>query len=132
MTLSIVIPAHNEEQAIGPTGEALYKVLTAASVPHEILVVEDHSADGTTAAIRRTKWLSRGDDKRVMAEVPIVPGSTKSGAVVRWVSFLIRYYCQRASARLPATVRRYNKWFLRQPAGAREGSLMRTAGSEQT
>ena len=47
MSLSVIIPARNEEKAIAPTLEALYTTLTAERIAHEIIVVEDHSTDGT-------------------------------------------------------------------------------------
>lgn len=45
MKLSIVIPVYNESQSIGATVRALYARLIDASIPHELLVVEDHSTD---------------------------------------------------------------------------------------
>ena len=45
--LSVVIPAHNEEGRIAPTIRDLYHALSAAGVPHEILVVNDNSRDRT-------------------------------------------------------------------------------------
>ncbi len=51
MKLSIVIPAHNEEGCIGGTVERLFKTLNAAEIPHEILVVNDHSTDATLAVL---------------------------------------------------------------------------------
>lgn len=45
--LSVVIPAHNEEGRIAPTVRDLYRALSEAGVPHEILVVNDNSRDGT-------------------------------------------------------------------------------------
>jgi dolichol-phosphate mannosyltransferase len=47
MKLSIVIPAHNEREAIGPTVAQLVDTLQAAGIPFEIVVVNDHSSDGT-------------------------------------------------------------------------------------
>jgi len=47
--LSVVIPAYNEEQAIGKTVEAIKNTLEAASIsPHEIIVVDDASTDRTS------------------------------------------------------------------------------------
>ena len=46
-TLSIVIPAHNEEGSIEPTIVDLAETLSAERVPYEIVVVDDHSTDGT-------------------------------------------------------------------------------------
>ncbi len=47
MKLSLVIPAHNEEECIRTTVEALHRTLNSAGVPHEVLVVNDHSQDKT-------------------------------------------------------------------------------------
>ena len=51
MKLSIIIPVHQEREAIGPTVEALARTLTVASIPHEILVVDDHSGDDSPAVL---------------------------------------------------------------------------------
>jgi dolichol-phosphate mannosyltransferase len=48
MKLSIIIPVHQEREVIGPTVDALEQVLEQASIPHEILVVDDHSPDDTS------------------------------------------------------------------------------------
>src|SRR5258706_5461373 len=45
--LSIVIPARNEADCIGSTVEHLHVELRLRGVPHEILVVDDGSTDGT-------------------------------------------------------------------------------------
>ena len=47
MKLSVVIPAHNEEESLPETLNILYATLKNESVDHEILVVNDHSADNT-------------------------------------------------------------------------------------
>lgn len=47
MKLSIVIPAHNEEGCIAETLRSLSSTLTEEAIDHEILVVNDHSKDGT-------------------------------------------------------------------------------------
>ncbi|MHB8876812.1 MAG: glycosyltransferase family 2 protein [Myxococcaceae bacterium] len=51
MKLSVVIPAHNEEGAIGDTVTALITLLCAEEIPHEVLVVNDNSSDGTEALL---------------------------------------------------------------------------------
>jgi len=53
MKLSVIIPAHDEHDSIRATVEALTGTLSAASIPHEILVVEDHSADSTTEVLEK-------------------------------------------------------------------------------
>lgn len=51
MKLSVIIPAHNEEDCIEDTVRALYERLCAEAVEHEILVVNDNSSDGTQAIL---------------------------------------------------------------------------------
>jgi dolichol-phosphate mannosyltransferase len=51
LRLSIVVPAYNEAESIGVTVTALADKLTAARIPHEILVVDDASSDGTAAVV---------------------------------------------------------------------------------
>jgi dolichol-phosphate mannosyltransferase len=45
--LSVVIPAHNEEGCIASTVEHLHLELRLHRIPHEIVVVDDGSTDGT-------------------------------------------------------------------------------------
>jgi dolichol-phosphate mannosyltransferase len=45
--LSVVIPARDEEGSIGATVEHLHATLDARNIPHEIIVVNDGSRDGT-------------------------------------------------------------------------------------
>ena len=47
MKFSVVIPAHNEAGSIAATVESVDAVLTEAAIDHEIVVVDDHSRDGT-------------------------------------------------------------------------------------
>ena len=50
MTVSIVIPAHNEEEAIERT---LRGLLEHVKTPHEIIVVADHCSDSTEEIVQR-------------------------------------------------------------------------------
>ena len=52
---SVVIPAHNEEESLPPTLEALYATLLREGVPHEIVVVDDGSRDRTWAVLQEWK-----------------------------------------------------------------------------
>jgi dolichol-phosphate mannosyltransferase len=45
--LSVVIPARDEEGSVGTTVEHLHATLESREIPHEILVVNDGSRDGT-------------------------------------------------------------------------------------
>jgi dolichol-phosphate mannosyltransferase len=47
LLLSIVIPAHNEEQNLAPTVEELTRVLDDEGIPFEMILVNDNSTDGT-------------------------------------------------------------------------------------
>jgi dolichol-phosphate mannosyltransferase len=51
--LSVVIPARDEEGCIASTVEHLHVELRLRSVPHEIVVVDDGSTDGTWSILQR-------------------------------------------------------------------------------
>ena len=51
MKLSVVIPARDEAEAVGPTVESLAATLQANSVPFEIIVVDDGSSDDTSGVV---------------------------------------------------------------------------------
>ena len=55
MTLSVVIPAHNEAEVIEPTLRGLIAQLGPAGIDFEIVVVDDASRDGTGDVVRRVK-----------------------------------------------------------------------------
>lgn len=51
MKLSVVIPAHDEEESVPETVAAFIEALETARVDHEVLVVDDGSEDGTWEAL---------------------------------------------------------------------------------
>jgi dolichol-phosphate mannosyltransferase len=51
--LTVVIPARNERAAIGTTVHELTGTLQAAGIGHDILIVNDHSTDGTEALLEQ-------------------------------------------------------------------------------
>jgi dolichol-phosphate mannosyltransferase len=51
MKLSVVIPAHNEVDSIEVAVKAVTSELGAEEIPYEIVVVDDHSSDGTGKAV---------------------------------------------------------------------------------
>lgn len=52
MTLSVVIPAYNEEGSIEATIRAIHQELVQNGIQHQILVVNDHSKDRTEEILR--------------------------------------------------------------------------------
>ncbi len=51
--LSVVLPARNEEGCIASTVKHLHLELSLQNVPHEIIVVDDHSTDGTWTLLEK-------------------------------------------------------------------------------
>ena len=51
-SLSVVVPAYNEEQRIGRTLVALDEFLRAKGEPYEVIVVDDGSADRTASLVQ--------------------------------------------------------------------------------
>jgi glycosyltransferase involved in cell wall biosynthesis len=51
--LSIVIPLYNEELNVAPLHAELSSILKSMAVPHEIVLVDDGSTDGTFEVLRR-------------------------------------------------------------------------------
>jgi dolichol-phosphate mannosyltransferase len=52
MKLSVLIPAHNEVESIAETVEAVAAEMDREGIPHEILVIDDASGDGTADIVR--------------------------------------------------------------------------------
>jgi len=53
MKLSVVIPAHNEEETVAETVEGLVATLSREGIEHDVTVVDDSSTDGTIAVVER-------------------------------------------------------------------------------
>ena len=51
MLFSIIIPTRNEEGCIKESVSGLERVLSDASIPHEIIVVDDGSTDNTAKIV---------------------------------------------------------------------------------
>ena len=51
MRLSVVIPAHNEAASIAATLRSTAAALEAAEIDYELVVIDDHSADGTAGVV---------------------------------------------------------------------------------
>jgi|GEM_PF-1033711 len=52
MTLSVVVPARNEEASLAATVTELQQSLDEQGIPHEIIVVDDNSTDGTGSVLQ--------------------------------------------------------------------------------
>lgn len=53
LDLSVIIPAYNEEQRIGPTIDSLHAFLAVSGLSYEIVVVDDGSSDNTVGLVHR-------------------------------------------------------------------------------
>jgi dolichol-phosphate mannosyltransferase len=68
--LSVVIPARDEEESLPSTLQEIFAALTAASIPHEIVVVDDGSRDRTWTVLQE-----------LQKEIPtLAPTKNASGA----------------------------------------------------
>lgn len=70
-TISIIIPAYNEEKRLPETIAKIRKYLSKNRIPSEIIVVDDGSTDGTAAAVKKlkTKLISNGKNRGKGASV---------------------------------------------------------------
>jgi dolichol-phosphate mannosyltransferase len=53
--LSVIIPARNEEQSLSPTLAAIHATFKNLDIPHEIVVVDDGSTDGTWTLLNKLR-----------------------------------------------------------------------------
>jgi dolichyl-phosphate beta-glucosyltransferase len=53
VTLSLIIPAYNEERRIGKSLEQIFLFCNALGDPYEVIIVDDGSTDETVGCIRR-------------------------------------------------------------------------------
>ena len=56
--VSVIVPAYNEEHGIGAVLAQLRETLVTLDLPHELLVVDDGSTDGTAAEARRAEGVT--------------------------------------------------------------------------
>ena len=68
LKLSVVIPAHNEQQNLPEVLEDLTATLRDAAIPYEVLVVNDNSRDGTGDVVR--SWHERDPGVRLVDRSP--------------------------------------------------------------
>jgi glycosyltransferase involved in cell wall biosynthesis len=52
--VSVVIPAYNEEASVEQVAVQVQQVLNGLAIPHEVIIVDDGSTDGTSAAAARS------------------------------------------------------------------------------
>jgi dolichyl-phosphate beta-glucosyltransferase len=77
VTLSLIIPAYNEEQRIGKSLEQIFLFCNAFGDPYEVIVVDDGSTDETVGFVRRRF----GD--RSQLKIVQQPGRRGKGAAVQ-------------------------------------------------
>jgi glycosyltransferase involved in cell wall biosynthesis len=76
ITLSIIVPAYNEEKRIAPTLAAFDEHLKSLGLRYEILVVDDGSTDGTVELVRRI-----ATERPAVSCLPTRPNRGKGHAV---------------------------------------------------
>ncbi len=69
--VTVIIPAYNEEKAVGDVVQEVRRTLKRARVPHEILVVDDGSRDQTAAQAKKAgaRVVSMGENRGYGASI---------------------------------------------------------------
>ena len=69
--ISIVIPAYNEEEAIGEDLDRIRATMEASGYDYEVIVVDDGSTDRTGEIVRQRPWvrLIHGKGSGVLRQV---------------------------------------------------------------
>ena len=84
MYLSLVIPAYNEGDRIGPTLEKAFAYLRTQPYDSEVLVVDDGSKDNTVAVVRaKLAELAQSPSSIVADVIELVQNAGKGAAVQR-------------------------------------------------
>lgn len=66
--ISFIVPAYDEEYLLGGTIDALHSAAQSVTRPYEIIVVDDHSSDGTgRVALDHGARLVRVDNRQIAA-----------------------------------------------------------------
>lgn len=84
MSLSVVIPAYNEEESLPETLTTLYRTLSRHGIEHEICVVNDNSKDNTIAVLEKLR-----------SEIPSLVYYTNAGP--NGYGYAVRYGLERFS-----------------------------------
>ncbi|MFI5202038.1 MAG: dolichyl-phosphate beta-glucosyltransferase [Candidatus Kapaibacterium sp.] len=83
MLLSLIIPAYNEADRIGPSLEKAYRYLETTEYDGEIIVVDDGSTDRSLEAIEASFARKPKDLPRIATRLIAVGVNTGKGAAVR-------------------------------------------------
>lgn len=83
MYLSIIIPAFNERDRIGPTLETVFEYLNAERYEAEVLVVDDGSRDDSVSVVRAKLAALRSQYPYIVGELHELGVNSGKGAAVR-------------------------------------------------
>ena len=83
--LSFIIPAYNEELELPPTIAAIRHAAENVGRPHEIIVVDDASTDGTVAVVRKAGAKLISIDRRHIAAARNAGARAAQGDILYFV-----------------------------------------------